>query len=196
MEMNTTYTDYWETFPIHAVKDGVIISKRGDVTVGWEMTLPVCYSMDRDIIEGLNEKFFEAIRLLSPWMMVHRQDVYSVHRYVPEAKSSFLAGCYERHFEGRQYLQHRQFIWLTLASRASALRPTANSGVYAAAAAFDKGAVADLLKLKSEAISFIGKLTESSLVDARHLEDEEIISLMESYRRMWNDDMIPTDIMM
>ena len=196
MEMNSTSTDYWELFPILTVKDGVIVSKRGDLTIGWEMTIPVCYSMDRDVIESLNEKFFEAVRLLSPWMLVHRQDVYSMNTYCPEKKDSFLGSCYEKHFEGRGYLSHKQYIYLTLSSKASALRPTANSGVYGMTYTVSKGAMSDLLRLKSEAIAFIGKLTESSLLDARHLEDEEIISLMDSYRKLWQEDVIPTDIRM
>lgn len=196
MEMNSTSTDYWDLFPILAVKDGVIVSRRGDLTVGWEMDIPVCYSMDRDMIEGLNEKFFEAMRLLSPWMLVHRQDIYSLRSYVPEQKTSFLGRCYEEHFKGREYLTHRQYIWLTLASKASALKPTANSGIYGMNATVDRSAVSDLLRLKSEAIAFIGKITESSAVSARDLEDEEITDLMEQYRRLWDPDRMPSDIRM
>ena len=43
--MKSSSRDFWETFPLLTVKDGVIVSKRGDLTVGWRITLPPVYSV-------------------------------------------------------------------------------------------------------------------------------------------------------
>ena len=40
MEMNINVTDMERVFPLAGVDDGYILSRCGDVTVGWELTLP------------------------------------------------------------------------------------------------------------------------------------------------------------
>ena len=40
MEMRARSKDFREIFPVLTIRDGVIISKRGDVTIGWRLTLP------------------------------------------------------------------------------------------------------------------------------------------------------------
>ena len=56
--METVYRkmDLDTVFPIQSVKDGLIVSKRGDVTIGWELELPVAFSLTEggydDILTG------------------------------------------------------------------------------------------------------------------------------------------------
>ena len=40
MEMKIRSKDFREIFPIMTIQDGVVVSKRGDVTIGWRLTLP------------------------------------------------------------------------------------------------------------------------------------------------------------
>ena len=124
MEMNISSRDFWETFPILTVKEGIIVSKRGDITVGWKLTLPPAYSIGQDAYSDLNQRMHGAIRSLPPWMLVHRQDMYLRRKYAAdEDASSFLGHRNEQLFRGREHLEHHAFLFLTLASRASALRP-------------------------------------------------------------------------
>ena len=44
MEMNINVTDMERVFPLEGVDDGYILSRCGDVTVGWELTLPAAFS--------------------------------------------------------------------------------------------------------------------------------------------------------
>ena len=74
--MNISSRDFWETFPILTVKDGIIVSKRGDITMGWRLILPPAYSIGQDAYEALNQRMHGAIRSLPPWMLVHRQDMF------------------------------------------------------------------------------------------------------------------------
>ena len=37
-----------DIIPVMAVKDNVMISRRGDLTLGWELTLPPAFSMMED----------------------------------------------------------------------------------------------------------------------------------------------------
>ena len=46
MEMKTRFKEFDEIFPILNIQDGVVISKRGDVTIGWRLDLPPMYALD------------------------------------------------------------------------------------------------------------------------------------------------------
>ena len=46
MEMKIPSKGFEEIFPVMSIRDGVVISKRGDVTIGWKLTLPAQYTMN------------------------------------------------------------------------------------------------------------------------------------------------------
>lgn len=193
--MNYKSSDYWKNFPILAVKDGVIISKRGDMSIGWKMTPPAIHSLDRDALDEIHRKTAEAVRLLSPWMLVHRQDVFSREIYShAQSDGLFLEKCYRKHFEGRPYLHHRQYLFLTLASRSSALHPVSSSGLFGCLTGKVQVSEDDVIRIHAEGEAFIRKLTENRLVSARMMEDEELIDILEDYRRLYSRDRVPTDL--
>ena len=192
--MKTTVSDYWEHFPIHTVLDGVIVSQRGDLTVGWEISLPETGTIDRDSIEHINRKFSEAVRLLPPWMLVHRQDIYSGRHYIPDEEGGFLKRSYEEHFAGRPYLEHRQLLFLTLSSRGAALLSSSDSGLWSFIPEGFKGAGERTGQLQAAAGPFIGKVTEASDISARELGNAELIGLLEDYRRLYRPEQELTDL--
>ena len=114
MEVKAKSTRFDKYIPILAIQDGVIVSKRGELTVGWEMTLPSVCSTTEDGYEDMLESFSSSIRALGPGFIIHRQDIYLNDTYKAERKAHFLEQSYERHFDGRRHLTHRQFLYLTL----------------------------------------------------------------------------------
>ena len=194
MEMNISSRDFWETFPILTVKDGIIVSKRGDITVGWKLTLPPAYSIGQDAYSDLNQRMHGAIRSLPPWMLVHRQDMYLKRRYsADENAGSFLGHRNEQLFRGREHLEHHAYLFLTLASRASALRPAGNSGIYGLSTVVDSVLRKDVFKLRTAASEFIHRISDSGLVGAVPLGDDELIGALELYVSLGKSDEIPTD---
>ena len=47
MEINRRIAELESVFPLAGVDDGYILSRSGDVTVGWELTLPTAFTVDR-----------------------------------------------------------------------------------------------------------------------------------------------------
>ena len=88
--MKSSSRDFWETFPLLTVKDGVIVSKRGDLTVGWRITLPPVYSVSDESYSAMMQRMHGAIASLPPWMMVHRQDMYLRRKVSGGHGGSFL----------------------------------------------------------------------------------------------------------
>lgn len=185
MEMKQTSKSFDELFPLMGMKDGIIISKRGDVTLGWELTLPDIYSLLESEYDEMLSSLASAVRILPAWTMVHRQDIYLYDSYRPQLRGAFLPDSYERHFEGRRYLTHRQYLYLTMTTKGSAQRPVSGSGLYGAKAIRKLPSAERLRQLSSKASEFISVLTGGGRISARRLTSDDFASAM-------NDGIIPT----
>ena len=109
--------DIRDNFPVMNGGDGVILSKRGDICVGWELTLPPAFRCNEAGYDSLLGTLSSAIALLPDYTVVHKQDVFMRKRYAAESVRGFLEDAYERHFDGREYLDHRCFLWLCFSSK-------------------------------------------------------------------------------
>ena len=130
MEMNHKSLLLEKIFPILTIQDGVIVSKRGELTLGWEVLLPPICSCTPERYEEMMESFAAAVRCLGAGFIVHRQDLYTKDRYKGEGGVGFLQESYERHFCGREHLCHRQHIYLTLALKDAPVRAASSSGIF------------------------------------------------------------------
>ena len=81
MRTNISRALWNERFPLLGVKDDVILNKRGELTVGWELSLPPVYSLREQDYATLNEALLSAVRVLPAWCVVHRQDIYLYDSY-------------------------------------------------------------------------------------------------------------------
>lgn len=118
MEINLKKVRMEDIFPVMDILDGVAVSVRGAFTIGWELSLPVAYTLDEDEYDEMQEAMVSALRVLPPWTVMHRQDMYLYERYESgrtwePGKGAYLESCYDRHFEGRRYLTHRAYLFLT-----------------------------------------------------------------------------------
>lgn len=105
-----------DILPIYKVEEDCILSKNGDITVAFELTLPEIFSLSREDYEAIHQNWVKAIRLLPKHSVLHKQDWFCGATYKPENnnnKASFLAIKAENHFKGRPYLNHRCYLMLT-----------------------------------------------------------------------------------
>jgi len=79
-----------ESFPVMDGGDGIILSKRGEICVGWELTLPPAFRCNETAYDSLIKTLHSAITLLPDWTIVHKQDVYMKKRYQAEAAEGLL----------------------------------------------------------------------------------------------------------
>ena len=117
--------DIRDNLPVMNGGAGVILSKRGDICVGWELQLPPAFRCNEAGYDSLLGTLSGAIALLPDYTVVHKQDVFMRKRYdavrspvgPSMTKQGFLEKAYEEHFDGRTYLDHRCFLWLSFSSR-------------------------------------------------------------------------------
>ena len=99
--------------PVAFVADGAIVARDGAVTIGWELFPPEEYTVTQEQYDTMTTLMASAFRGLPEWTMVHKQDIYRKRRYHSDSGGQFLDDCFSAHFEGREYLEHRQYLWFT-----------------------------------------------------------------------------------
>jgi conjugation system TraG family ATPase len=151
--------------------DGIILSKRGDICMGWEMLLPPAFRCNEEKYNSLIASLGGAIALLPDYTIIHKQDVFMRKRYSSERVSGFFEKAYEEHFDGREYLDHRCFLWLSFSSKKNVRG--GSSGLFGLAAAGLPSA-SQIGRMVTAAEQFGAMLSGNSLLSLRRLTEEDI----------------------
>lgn len=201
MKTSDTYLPFGSVFPLMKVIDGAIISKRGDVTIGWELTLPAKYTLTESQYDDILSSMASAVKVLPNWTLVHRQDVYTYERYHEEdCQAGFLGKSYERHFDGRHYLVHRSYLYLTYAAKASAAKSSASSGIFGIKGCAKTPPRADLEAFRQGSSDFLSVILSSGKISARELTDADYLGvgnapgLIQSYLMLGSNDLMASNI--
>ena len=118
MDFNVKSNQIENCFPLLSYEDGLLVSKSGDITRLFELTLPQVYTSSDEEIDAMNECWCRAVRTLPNYSIVHKQDVFSESVWQDEPFSdSFLQEASARHFTGRTVLRHRCFLYVTLSTK-------------------------------------------------------------------------------
>ncbi|MBB6108684.1 Bacteroides conjugation system ATPase, TraG family [Mucilaginibacter lappiensis] len=102
--------------PLTKVENNTILSAQGDITIGFEVSLPEIFTLsDRDY-EAYHQAWVKAIRLLPQGSIFHKQDWFTESSFKADfekAGKSFLSRSSERFFNERECLEHHCYIYLT-----------------------------------------------------------------------------------
>ena len=114
--------------PVMFIGNDVVVSKRGDITFGWRIYLPVSYTVNEAGYDSIVMSFLQSYKLLPPYCIVHKQDIFRNDVYRAEKVGEFLGDSYERFHDGRVYLNGYCYLYLTFSSR-SAIETKTGSGM-------------------------------------------------------------------
>ena len=173
-------------FPVMNGGDGIILSKRGDIAVGWELTLPAAFRCNEEKYDSLVATLRGAITLLPDYTVVHKQDVFmrKAYRADPSATlrvtgggrrvtgGGFLQEAYERHFDGREYLDHRCRLWLCFSSKKNVRG--APSGLMGAGTGAGMPRREEILRDLAAAEQFAAMVGGNGLWALRRLTEEDV----------------------
>ena len=163
--------DIRNNFPVMNGGDGIILSKRGDICMGWEVLLPSAFRCNEEKYDSLIASLGGAIALLPDYTIIHKQDVFMRKRYSSERVSGFLEKAYEEHFDGREYLDHRCFLWLSFSSKKNVRG--GSSGLLGLAAAGLPSA-SQIGRMVTAAEQFGAMLSGNSLLSLQRLTEDDI----------------------
>jgi len=115
--------------PVYEIDGEVILTKRGDYGIGFALTMPEVYTLDREEYVALQQLFKSILGLLPKYSVVHKQDWFMAKKYVPDARNtrSYLNRYYEQHFAGRPYLEHQCYLYISKTSENAKYRRSTGS---------------------------------------------------------------------
>jgi conjugation system TraG family ATPase len=105
-----------KVFPIYKVESDCILSRQGDVTLAYEVTLPEIFTLSDQEYEAFHQVLVKAIKVLPNQSIFHKQDWFLSGKHTPRFESgdlSFLSRSSEQFFNERAYLDHQCYILLT-----------------------------------------------------------------------------------
>src|SRR6266700_6329660 len=108
MERNLT-----DILPILDVEHDSILSKRGDVTIGFEISLPEIFTLSNEDYEAFHQGWVKAIKVLPKQSIFHKQDWFIDSKYSADFSKddiSFLSRSSERFFNERPFLAHHSYV--------------------------------------------------------------------------------------
>jgi len=110
--------------PIFSIEDGVLVTRRGDYGVGFTLTLPEVFSLDKEDLSAIGHLFESILNLLPPYSILHKQDWFFEKKYQidPRNTKGYLNRFYEEHFLSRPYTDHQCYLYISKTTRQSKYR--------------------------------------------------------------------------
>ncbi len=171
--MKSTTID--KVFPIYAVENDLLISKKGDISIAYKLSLPQIYSLDSATILTINELFDKVIRSLPDDTLIQKQDHFYVNTIEDAIASpdTILSRSDNQFFYEKPTLSHECYLILTKNSK-NKVSLSSNPKLYQELIKEFE----EFVKIVSATMSF---LTNESYFSVQRLNSDEIITLLGTY---------------
>jgi conjugation system TraG family ATPase len=179
-----------DILPLYGVERGMILSRRGDLTIAYALELPEIFTLSSAAYELVHQAWVRAIHLLPAGSILHKQDWYTWQAFTGdfETERSFLGHSSERFFHERPFLAHRSYLMLTMTADperkpnsffSSLLRPT-----LAPRETLDPAFVRSF---ESACSQFVRLLSETGLIACTRLDETALVALVNQYLQLDSD---------
>jgi conjugation system TraG family ATPase len=170
-----------DILPILGVEHDCILSKQGDVTIGFKITLPEIFTLSNDEYESFHQSWIKAIKILPKQSVFHKQDWFIDSKYKPDFEKddvSFLSRSSERFFNERPFLDHSCYIFLTKKPASRKLSSSVFSNLLRKSIVPDETLNAVLLQEFLDAAGQFKRILEDSgFIQLHQLKDDELMSV-------------------
>jgi conjugation system TraG family ATPase len=189
--------DIKDILPILDIEDGVIISARGDVTVGFKLELPEIFTLSAEDYENLHHTWIRAIKILPVGTILYKQDWFTTSKYQPlfSNDQSFLARASERFFHERPYLDHHSYLYLTLQAKPQA-RGNSTASLLLKKSLVPTAMLDDSAQriLQSTAGQLVKLLGDSGFIGVKAMDDKELSDAVRDYMSLELNTKVIRDI--
>jgi len=171
-------TTFESRFPLLAIENHCIISKEGDITACFKVTLPELFTVAATEYEAMHAAWHKAVKTLPDHCIVHKQDWYLKEKYAPDLEKedlSFLAKSYQMHFNERPFLNHYCYLFITKTTK-DRMRMQSNfsslcKGVLVSKEMRDKDAIHKFMEAVAQ---FERIINDSGLITLQRLNESDI----------------------
>ena len=172
-----SYNNIEKLLPLLSYDEDILVSKMGDMTVLYEIYLPEVFSCGRSDYDNLHKTWVRALNSLPDNTIIHKQDCFiesHYHNYDEKRANTFLSRASNAHFEGRRYLDHRCFVYITICPKNNFHTKVSHSPLDVKG--FFPSDKEDVSKRDFESLvaSFFSILNENG-IESRRLTQDEII---------------------
>jgi conjugation system TraG family ATPase len=175
--------------PYLEINQSCIVSKDGDITMGFQLFLPEQGTLSATESETSQQSKAKAVSLLPSGTIVVQQDWYTSSSWqvdpADNMEGSYLSDSCDRHFHGQVYPGHRSFLFITLkAGERDALRSLIAALVsprLMSEYVLDPARIKQSVELSQQ---FIEVFCAGGVVQYRKLEDKELDKVIQHYRRL------------
>ena len=123
--------------PVWKVEDGAMISMQGDMTIAYAVSLPEMGTQSEKEFEAAHQAFVKALRVLPNGSVFHKMDWFLRSKVAAGSDGGrgtggpgdVLTAASDRFFNGREYLDHQCFIFLTQKPAGRKLSSSAYSNI-------------------------------------------------------------------
>ena len=183
--------------PIADIQDNIIFANNGNVVLCYEVVLPEIYSLSEKDFEDIHGAWFQALKSLPIGTVVQKQDIYIKQKYSSGKlpNQTFLEKATHDHFKGREYMQHRCFLFFILTKNKALNNPKYVNpfrNISKAVVRELDDSVNSFIGAVSNSVSFINNSRKTELVS---LKAEEIENLTNGYFNGFNEGF-DTDILL
>jgi conjugation system TraG family ATPase len=189
-----------DILPILAVEHDCILSKQGDITIGFEISLPEIFTLSNEDYESFHQSWVKAIKILPKQSIFHKQDWFIDSNYVADfskSDTSFLTRSSELFFNERPFLSHKSYIFLTKKPVNRKLSSSIASNLLRKSLVPDQALNPLLLQEFQDGVGQFQRLLEDSgFVGMRRLKNSDLISdgrragLIEQYCFLLKDEKL------
>ncbi|PVY40915.1 TraG family conjugative transposon ATPase [Pontibacter virosus] len=169
--------------PIYGVEQDTILSRRGDTTLAFELTLPEIFTLSDQEYEAFHQALVKAIRLLPRHCVLHKQDwfVESAHQAdFQQEGQGFLSRASERFFHERPFFEHHCYVLLTKIPEDVKPSSSLLSSLLRRSIAPQQTLQPQLFQeFVDQAGQFVRVLEDSGFVSLRRLPDDELTGTLE-----------------
>lgn len=164
--------------PVYKVEKDCILSRQGDITVGFKVELPEIFTLSDREYDAYHQGWVKAIKLLPAHTVFHKQDWFTSSTYKADfdtARDSFLSRSSERFFNERECLDHCCYVFLTKKPSGRKLSSSAYSNVLrksiVPAQVISRSLLSDFLDAVGQ---FERVMSDSDFVSLSRLLDDEL----------------------
>lgn len=172
-----------EIIPVAAVEHNAILSKQGDISFVYKVSLPEVFTLSGEDFENIHQGTVRALKALPAGSIFHKQDVFFKEGFKGdnrEADHSFLNRAAEGYFNGRPYLQHECFIILTKQAAGRKPSSSAISNLLRPSIVPQQAVSREILQVwENQASQFVRLMKDAGIILIR-LKDAELESSSES----------------
>ena len=175
-------TNISKVLPIYAIENDLLISKKGDLSLVYKLSLPQIYSLDKQTILVINEIFDKVIRSLPDDTVIQKQDYFFVNtlKDAIAEPDSILSRSDNQFFYEKPTLSHECYLIISKNAKNN-VSLDANPKLY-------ENYISEFETFIKEVKNTISFLTKEAFFDVQRLNSEEIIKLLGNYFSLSNDD--------